>query len=1115
MRTTHSRRGAGWCCTVLFLWGTTSAAAQINAGQISGTIRDASGALLPGVMVTVTNVNTGVARAEVTASNGFYVAPNLAVGTYAVAAELLGFRKAEKTGFELTADGRITADFVLAVGSLAETVMVTAVRGEGVNRTSGEIARVIDGDQVRELALSGRNYLELASLIPGAVLLEDDQMAITTGLGTGNTVINGARGNSNNLSVDGGFNLDSGSNASMINNVGLNFIDQVTIKTSNFSAEYGRNAGSSINVVTKSGSNQFRGSGFETYRHDGLDASDYFAPLDASGSRIKGQLNFHDYGGSFGGPLQRNRVFFFSGLEFKKLARVDGPFRRTMPTRAELRGDFSARSTQIRDPLTGAPFPGNVIPANRITADGRAIANVYEAMINRALQFSDTPTSNNTTFQLDFPFSWRQEIVKLDYRAGERHSVYLRVLHDSYDLVEPRGTFIGADLPTIPTRRVRPGSSVQLGHSWTVRQGLLNEVKANAAWNGQRVPPEGDVWRRDTYGFTFPQVYNGGRYDEGIPDVTITGYTSSTLTGPSRSLLSPTTDITVSDTLTWLRDAHTLRLGALVTRNRKDQNGRLAHTGSINFNPSGNPNTTGLGLADALLGNFRTYTEGADDPIGFFRFTQYSAYVSDNWRVRHDLSVEAGVRYELASPPYTQANNIVNFDPALYDASKAVTVTRSGGVVPGSGNPFTGLMRAGTGIPADQQARVTLDPRAAALIPVGAPRGLYDSHHLFMPRVSAAYSLSSTTVLRGGFGVFHDKPEGNVIFSQVNLPPFVPSVSVENGNLADPLAGRVSTEAVLGTVNAIDPHLRVPTQLNFSISVQRELAGGQFAEIAYVGNRGRNLLWFPEINAPSFADLNANMALPSAQRANTNFLRPYKGYSSIRQRRSDAFVNYNSLQLYLNRRKGAVKYTVSYTLSKATGNVGDNSNGGSPEDGFNFDFNVGPTSFDRRHALVSTWTYQLPFFANRRDLAGRALGHWDLSGKVRWQSGQHLTPTGNTLIGGRRADYVGGDVSLPAAERGPDGWFNTSAFVSAPDTRRGNAAVGIIEGPGLYTWDLALRKTFPMHGRSKIGLRAEAFNVLNHVNFSNPNTNLSSGTYGQISDTRPPRQMQLSLQMEF
>jgi Carboxypeptidase regulatory-like domain len=1098
---------------VVLLFTGGAAAAQVNTGQISGSVKDSSGGVLPGVTVTVTNVNTGIARTAVTDDHGAYLVTSLAVGTYSVAAELQGFRKTAKTGFEVTPDGRITADFALGVGSLTETVMVQAVRGEVVNRTSGEIARIIDGAQVRELALSGRNYLELASLIPGAVQIDDDQMALTTSLGTGGTIINGSRGNTNSLMVDGGFNLDSGSNASQINNVGLDFIDQVNIKTSNFSAEYGRNSGAAINVVTKSGTNQYRGSVFDTLRSDRFDAANTFAPVDADGKRIKGKLDFKDAGGALGGPIQKGRLFFFGGVEYKNLSRVDGPFRRTLPTLDELDGNFSRRGT-ITDPLTGQPFPGNVIPQNRITADGRAIANVYKAMIDRALLFSNNPTANNATYQLDFPYKNREDILRFDYRPSETHGFYLRYIHDMYDLVEPRGTFIGADLPTISTNRKRPGFGYQLGHSWVLSNNLINDIKANASWNGQRVPPYGDAWQRETYGFAFPQVFDKGRYDNGIPDVSLNGFAS--LTGPSASLLSPTTDITFTDTLTWLKDRHSIKVGGIVTRNRKDQNGRLAHTGAVNFSTGGNTNTTGFSVADMLLGNFRSYSEGGDDPLGFFRFTQYGAFADDTWRVRDNLSIEAGLRYELASPTYTMQNNITNFDPALYDPSAAAVINPNGTIASLGRNRYTGLITAGSGVTPDFADRVTVDPIAGALIPTGAPRGLYDTHHLVMPRLSAAYSLNEATVLRAGAGVFYDKPEGNVIFSQVNLPPFVPSVSVENGNLANPLAGRSAAESVLGTVNAIQPDMKVPRQINFSVSLQRELWGGHFGEIAYVGNRGRNQLWFPEINQPTFEALVANAALPSAQRANTNFLRPFKGYSSIRQRRSDAFSDYNGLQLYLNKRHGTLTYTVSYTYSKATGNasgIGDN-----PEDAFNREFNTGPLSFDRRHAMVDTFTYRLPWFLDRTDVLGQAIGGWELTGKVRWQSGQYLTVTGNTSTGTRRADYLGGDISLD--DRGPDEWFNTAAFATAPDTRRGNATVGQVEGPHFYRWDLSLRKNFrfvvPGTARSsKVEFRADAFNAFNRVNFNNPSTTVTAGGFGTINSAKTPREFQFSLRFEF
>ncbi len=732
-------------------------------------------------------------------------------------------------------------------------------------------------------------------------------------------------------------------------------------------------------------------------------------------------------------------------------------------------------------------------------------------MIDRALQFTNTPTSNNATYQLDFPFRSREDIARFDYRINNDQRAYLRFLHDMYDLVEPRGTFIGADLPTISTNRRRPGYGYQLGHSWILQHNLVNEAKVNASWNSQRIPPAGDAWKRETYNFKFPQVYDKGRYDEGIPDVSITNFAS--LTGPSQSLLSPTTDITATDTLTWLKDTHSIRAGALVTRNRKDQNGRLAHTGNVSFNTSGNTNTTGFAVADMLLGNFRSYSEGGDDPIGFFRFTQFGAFVTDTWRVRPNLSIDAGLRYELASPTYTQQNNIANFDPALYDPKVAAVLNPNGTIANLGANRYTGMIRAGDGVPDDQQNRVTIDPVAGALIPTGAPRGLYATYNLWMPRLSGAYSINERTVLRGGGGVYYDKPEGNVIFSQVNLPPFVPSVNVENGNLANPLAGRAAAESVLGTVNAIDPNMHIPRQINFSVSVQRELRWGHFGEVSYVGNRGHDQLWMPEINQASFEALTANAALPSAQRANTNYLRPYKGYSSIRQRRSDAFSEYNSLQLYLNKRRGALKYTLNYTLSKATGNA--SGNGDNPEEAFDRAFNTGPLSFDRRHAFVTTFTYQVPFMRQRKDFFGQVLGGWELSGKTRYQSGQYLTVTGNTSIGTRRADYVGGDVALPAGDRTTAHWFNTSAFATAPDTRRGNSRVGMVEGPPFNRFDLSARKNFRLAGNNRIEVRADAFNALNRVNLNNPNVTVTNSAFGTINGAKTPREFQFSLRFQF
>jgi hypothetical protein len=1124
-RSTWAVLGLAWIVLIAAgVW--TPVAAQTDTGQISGVVTDNSKARLPGVTVSAINDATQITRTTVTADDGSWVLTNLRPGNYTITAELSGFKKVKQGGFTLYADGRLTANLSLEVGGVTETVEVAAVVGETVNRTSGEIARTIDRGQVQDLALNGRNYLQLTNLIPGAVTLNDDSLDLSTSLSTTGQAINGNRGESNSLLVDGGTNLDSGSNGSQINNVGIDFIQEVKIETSNFSAEYGRQSGAAINVITRSGTNRFAGSAFEFLRNDALDKPNYFSPIGANGKQVAQKLKFNDYGGALGGPIIKDKAFFFVGQEYKYIRRQTNPLRLSVPSSAELNGDFSKRLAGadgivgtaddgiLRDPLTGLQFPGNVIPANRITTDGKAIANTYARMISEAAGYTDSPVGNNATFQQDNPFDYREDILRLDYRINDAQSIYLRYLHDKYDLIDPFGTFAAANaLPTTPTNRLRPGYSYQVNHTWIVSPGLVNEVKLNASWNGQRIPPVGDTWQRETYGYQFQGLFADPRFPNGIPNVGVNGL--APFEGPHFSLLSPTTDIFLQESATWIKGDHSMKVGFKYTRDRKDQNGRTNYLGDMTFNASGNPNSTSNAFADALLGNFRTYNEASSDPVGFFRFNQYEAFASDNWRVRPDLSLELGVRYQFAPPIYTQANNVVNFDPSLYDPAAAVRMNTNGTIVPNTGNRFDGLIRAGGGVPDDQTGRAPLVPGADyAAIPTGAPRGLYDGQHLFMPRLSMAWAPfgSSKTSIRTGFGTFYDRPQGNIIYSSLNLPPFTQIVQYENGNLANPSGGTPAALAPLANISTIDPNLKTAITYNYSVSVQRELGNGYFAEVAYVGNKGRHLLWFPDINRPDFATLSTAFAVPAAQRPSTNYLRPYKGYSAIQERRSEASSNYNGLQTYLTKRKGDISFTVSYTLSKVLTNAsgfGDN-----PVE-YNLDYAYGEATYDRRHVFVATYTYREPLFRERGGLLEGAFGGWEISGITRVQSGPYLTVTGSTSIGARRADYLGGDVSLPSDQQSADKWFNTAAFAAAPDNRLGTATVGQVLGPGRYVWDISLRKKFKTGGSTRLGFQADVFNLFNRVNYNAPNVVATDAAFGKISAAGPPRQVQLGLRFEF
>ena len=1132
---------------LLLLVASQNAFAQTVVGRISGTVQDANGATVPNATVKVSNSANNSVRTVTTDENGFYTITNLPVGTYTLEAEQKGYKKALVSGQSVTADARLTIDIKLEVGEVSETVEIVGAAGETVNTTSGEVSRVIDQQQVQNLALNGRNYIQLLSFVPGVALLNDDQLELTTSLATNNQSINGNRGQTNNVTIDGGFNLQSGSNASQINNLGIDYIQEVKIQTANFSAEYGRNSGAQVSLVTRSGGNDFLGSAFEFLRNDKLDARSFFAP-------VRPTLRFNNFGYSFGGPIFKDKLFFFGGQEWKYIRRLSAAQRRTVPSLPELGGNFSFRlrgpdgtvgtadDGVLRDPNNAANtcvapvitngvvttqanrtgcFGGNnvalrnIIPTNRITTDGLAIANVYRTAVGLAAAFTNSPVGNNITFQQPNPLDYREDLIRIDYRINSKHTLYGRYIHDKNVLIDPFGTFITTQVPTIPSLRMRPGTSIQLSHTWMISPTFINEAKTTGAWVAQRIPPDGELWKRETYGFQFQQLFlNGGRFENSIPDTTINGFAS--FFGAARSLVSPTTDINASDTVTLVRGNHTLKTGLSVTRNRIDQNARTTYAGSVDFNTGGNTRTSNNSFADALLGNFRTYSEQALDPVGFFRFTQTEAFVADSWKVSRKLSLELGMRYQYGLPIYTQANNMANFDPSLYNPAQAVTILANGNIdTTKGGNRFNGLIRAGDGVPSEELGRVTGgDSADVRAVPTGAPRGLYEPHHYFMPRVGFAYAPfdDNKTSIRGGFGMYYDRIEGNLIFPSLSNPPFATSAQFQNANLGN-ITGGSTTVAPFAQINAVDPKLDTPYTMSYSLSVQRELPHGIFAEAAYVGNLGRHLIRQPDINQPTFEQLRAN--LPPGPNLNVNALRPYKGYTAIRMRTSDSTSNYHGMQLYMAKRKGELLMTTSYTWSKVlTDASGFNDN---PEDPFNRKYNYGPATFDRRHVFALTYTYNVRMFARTRGFVKAVLDGYEVSGVTRLQSGAYLTATGtaNSVFGNRRADCISSDPLFENGERGPNNWVRRDAFAIAPDTRRGTCGVGTIEGPGSQTWDFSLRRNFGLTERFKLRFQADIFNAFNRTNFRDLETNLSSAAFGTISTSGPPRNIQFGLKLTF
>ncbi len=1129
-------------CVLLLLMtigGVSNVSAQTSVGRISGTVTDSNGAAVASSTVTVANPTTGISRTATTDENGFYTVTNLPVGTYTVSAEVQNFKKSVKTGNVLNADGRLTVDFALETGQISEVVEVVQESGETVNTTSGEVGKVIDGQQVDNLALNGRNYYQLLSVIPGAVATADD--ALDTNLATNTININGNRGVSNNLTVDGGNNNNAGSNASQINNVGLDFIQEVKLQTSNFSAEYGRNSGAQINVITKRGGNKYRGSVFEFLRNDLFDARDAFAAT-------KPFLRYHNYGYSLGGPLPfprfgegvpyfssgKDKFYFFFGQEWKSIHRFAASNRQTLPTTAELNGDFSYRLRGadgivgtaddgfIRDPTVAgtcsatnrtACFGGNdlslrnKIPLSRITANGLAVANVYRTMIGLASSYIDTPTGQNATFQPAIASDFRQEFIRLDYIFNPKHSIYGRYIHDNNGVVEPYGTFINSPLPTAQQFRNRPGNGLQIGYLWNVTPTLINDVKFNASWTDQRIVPSTDYWARETYGYTFPQIFpNGGQYENSIPDTTFGGTgTFANFSGVARALTALARDYMVMDTLTWVSGNHTFKFGGLFNSSEIYQNGRSLYAGQVNYSTSQNPNSTGNAFADALLGNFRTYTEAALDPASHFRFQQSEAFALDSWKVNRKLSLELGVRWQYGTPFYAGENTITNFDPAFYDPARAVSLNSTGTVViltPGS-NRYNGLVRPGGAIPVQFQNNPNL-----ADVPASAPRGLYDPKNYFMPRVGFSYSPfeNGKTAIRGGFGMYYDRIEGNIIFPLENNPPFVESASFENGNLSNIRGGAASALAPFGNLTTISPDMKASYTMNFSLGVQRELPWGIFVEANGVGNLGRNLTRQRDLNSIS---LGVQLANPGV---NTALLRPYKGYTGILQRVSDATSHYYAMQLYAAKRKGDLLATLSYTWSKVLSDA--NVLTEQAEEGLNNRrFNYGPATFDRRHVFVATYTYAIPFFKKSKGFVKALLDGYEISGLTRLQAGKPYTITGASLIGGtRRADVIeGADLYIKDNRQ----WLNPAAFAVAPGARLGSSGVAIVTGPVLAVTDFSVRKRFRFGEKRDLRLQGDVFNAFNRNNFSNIQTNITNASFGVVTVSGPGRSIQLGIKFGF
>jgi len=1105
------------------LWSAMAASAvgQVTTGQISGSVRDASRAIVANADVSVVNQDTGAERKTTSSSAGLFVVPDLQPGTYRVAVAQTGFKTFEQSEVHLSSGDRVDVSAVLQLGSVSDKVTVTASAAQ-VETESGTVGHLIDGSQIVDLQLNGRNLAQLLMLLPGVATGTDqfDSGSMLYG-STNDFYVNGSRSTSNAVMVDGGFNQDSGNIVSMTNNVGVDFVQEVSVKSSSYSAEYGRNAGGQINFVTKGGTQQFHGTLLEFFRNDVMNARNFFAP-------VKPELRVNNFGWNVGGPILipghtrgEKKLFFFVGQEYKR--RVDGQtLRATIPDSAERSGiipggavlrypsnfpDVALRGQPITDASRATaqnPTGANMLPLRYQTANGIAIMKMYDAMSKLGAVYSDTATSNNVTYELPIIDIRREDVARIDYRQSSKNQFTYRLLYDTGSDQTPYET---GTIPTFQANRRNRAENMQL--SWTRAQSAktINELAVVSNYLYLERLPIGDQRFPATYGLNIKELFGNETSVYGIPSIAVSGFT--TISGARANPRSPVWDFSVRDNYSHIVGRHQLKSGFILIRDRKNERTNLTLTGALTFTTpgSGSIYSTGNAILDVLLGNYYQYNESDKDKINQNRYTQFEGYVADTWKARSNLTIDYGFRYSMMQPPHLIGDVASTFVPSLYDPASAQRVVATGStagqLAPGVGKPLNGIAVAGQN---------------------GIPDGFYPVQNKVSPRFGFAWdpSKKGTFAIRGGGAIYYDRlPAGDLATAGGN-PPFVNTLSLFNGSVDSLNSGNAATFPVSVTSYRPD-NVVAPATYNWNFGIQKKIPLELLLDVNYVSTQGRHLLRQVNINAVTPA---AQVAAPSA---NQNALRPYGGYTNIQLWESSAASNYNGLQVGLTRRyKSSVTMSLAYTFSKVLTDAPDKT-GFNPQDPTNYRAERSHATFDRNHILVASYTYKLPFLRKRRDWLGQVAGGWELSGITQAQSGQWLTVNFDSPTGTRRTDWLAPvqyldprQVQTLVAGNGQatagNYYFNPTpgvSFKNPPAGKYGNAAPDILRGPGRANWDMALFKVFRVNERASFQFRGEAFNAFNHASFRNPNTDTSSRAYGTISDAGPPRIMQLGLKMLF
>jgi hypothetical protein len=1158
-----------------------AALAQSDVGTIGGFIRDQSGAVVPGANVTVVNEGTGEAHTAISDSAGHYTVTNLSPASYSMTAEANGFKKFTSTHNKLNASTTLSLDGALAIGSTSQTVEVTAtasVLQTESGAVQSEVTGRQISDQ--ELNGRNPLYMgSLNPGLHSSSTLGDFNFSVgggvpfqINGARTQDTLVtfDGApavrtRGSG---AIIGVASVDATEEMQVLTadyqaEYGGAAGGQIRLVTKSGTKdfhgslyEFLRNSAMNANSWTRNQSATTRFASPFRYNNFGFTAG---GPVWIPG--------FHATN-----PL-RQRLFWFVNEDWIRY-RFDDTQTQAVPTTRMRSGDFSellgsnpwySGVHQIYDPSTcpstsgSAPgcvaYTGNIITSG-LSPNGMAIINAYPAPTPGYLS-----GNQNWIAQAAHPINQRKEVINFDFVLNDRNHFQYRRQDATYFEYQPFDQGSGLTGKYF----IRPNQTNVVGWTWTITQSLINELRGTVSIDRVRIPVNESLagFNRQTLGIDYPYLFPAGKLEPNkIPTVTVPNFYG--LAGGPYPSHSQGPIYTLSDSITKVWGSHTVKGGVYINyqgENDFDQinvstvpGGANNQNGSFVFtdNRNGLGGTTGIGLANLALGLADSYTEIGPKAYTVWSGQQYEVFLQDSWKVNPKFHIDYGLRFTSITPYKPAWGNSVYFDPASYDISKAPLVNPSTGFVElGTGNPYEGMVIPGfSKFPSSavKHGVIGSEPNSTAcdggpcdgLFAPNLSKGYVNVENTVQPRLGIAYQADQKTVFRAGAGEFATRmglldnifPGGN--------PPFQPFVTVAavsgdlTGMVDNPGASLNSTVAPALTVTTLNKNLKAPVRWNWNFSIERELPLNSTVSIAYVGARGTHNWRVFDINQPTVGALQANPG------KNVNYLRPYQGYAAIQQELSNGAARYNALQASWNRRfVNRLMFGVSYTWSKS---MDDSSNYRDiVPDTYNTANLWGPSEYDARHMVVINYLYSLPFFANQNEIAGKLLGGWQLSGSAQFQTGapcgigtsndyagvgevgsfgcgsegQFWTVNGTPHISKTFAGYPGQSGKYFSIAN-PDG----SPIFTAPTTGTFNLQKGVrdsIYQPGFQNWNVSLKKNFPINERSGFEFKADAYNFINHPNWSGPQLTPTSGTFGEVTgkSTSNPRNLQVGLKFAF